>query len=129
MLKQIDESGRITWVTHVKNLIYRYGFGIVWISENVGDEDVFINVFKQRLIDCAFQDWHSEIVQSRKGLHYMHFKTLLNVETYLKLDMQLQFKIAFSKLRCSAHSLLVESGRHQNIPYDNIICAYVTHIL
>ena len=58
MLKQIDESGMITWVTHVKKWIYRYGFGIVWISENVGDEDVFINVFKQHLIDCVFQYCH-----------------------------------------------------------------------
>ena len=78
MLKQIDESGRITWVTHVKDLLFRYGFGIVWITENVGDNNEFIYVFKQRLIDCALQDWHTEITQSRKAIHYKHFKTLLN---------------------------------------------------
>ena len=69
------------------------------------------------------QDWHSEIEQSRKGLHYKHFKTQLNVETYLKSDIQLKFKIAFSKLRCSSHNLFVESGRHQNIPYNERICS------
>ena len=121
MLKQIDESGRITWV---KDLLFRYGFGIVWITENVGDNNEFIYVFKQRLIDCALQDWHTEITQSRKAIHYRHFKTLLNVETYLKLDILLKFKIAFSRFRCSAHNLLlVETGRHHNIPYDDIICA------
>ena len=122
MLKNLDESGRITWVTHVKDLLFRYGFGIVWLTENVGDDDVFINVFKQRLIDCALQDWHTEITQSRKALHYRHFKTLLNVETYLKLDILLKFKIAFSRFRCSAHNLLVETGRHNNISYEDRIC-------
>ena len=33
--------------------LLRYGFGIVWITENVGDNNEFINVFKLRLIDCA----------------------------------------------------------------------------
>ena len=56
MLKNIDEAGRITWATHVKDLSFRYGFGIVWLTENVGDDNLFINVFKQRLIDCALQD-------------------------------------------------------------------------
>ena len=41
----------------------------------------------------------------------------------MKLDIPLKFKIAFPRLRCSAHNLLVESGRHHNIPYDDRICA------
>ena len=35
--EQIDEFGRITWVTHVKDV--RYGFGIVWITENISDNN------------------------------------------------------------------------------------------
>ena len=41
------------------------------LTETVGDENMFINTFKQRLIDCAVQEWHTEISQSRKGLHYV----------------------------------------------------------
>ena len=67
MLKNIDESGRITWITHVRDLLFRYGFGILWLTENIGDDNVFITVFKQRLIYCALHDWHTEITQSRKA--------------------------------------------------------------
>ena len=34
----------------------------------------------------------------------------------------MKFKIAFSRFRCSAHNLLVETGRHNNISYEDRIC-------
>ena len=37
-------------------------------------------------------------------------------------DIPLKFRIALSKLRCSTHNLLVETGRHSNIAYENRIC-------
>ena len=52
MLKNIDKSGRITWATHVKDILFRYGFGIVMLTENIGADTVFITVFKQRLRLC-----------------------------------------------------------------------------
>ena len=79
-------------------------------------------IFKQRIVDSALQDWHADLNESRKALHYKHFKTLLSVERYLTLKIPLKYKIAFSKLRCSNHSLLVETGRHHNIFYADRIC-------
>ena len=52
----LDESNRITWARNVKNLLYRYGFGFVWISQDVGDENYFMFIFKQRLMDNALQE-------------------------------------------------------------------------
>ena len=46
-------SGKITCATQVKNLLYKYGFGYVWEANTVGDMNVFIKMFKQRLIDCC----------------------------------------------------------------------------
>ena len=43
MLRNLDEVGRLTWATHVRNLLYMYGFGYVWFYENVGDEIYFLN--------------------------------------------------------------------------------------
>ena len=47
MLKDIDISGRWTWATEVKELLFRYGFGYVWIAQDVGDVDMFLRAFKQ----------------------------------------------------------------------------------
>ena len=35
MLRSYHDSGKITWATHVKMLLYKYGFGHVWLSQGV----------------------------------------------------------------------------------------------
>ena len=37
LLKKLDESGKTTWVANVKNLLFKYGFGFVVISQDIGD--------------------------------------------------------------------------------------------
>ena len=53
-----------TWATHVRKLLYMYGFGYVWFYENVGDESLFFKQFRQRLIDCSVQEWSSKLHDS-----------------------------------------------------------------
>ena len=36
MLKNLDENGRNTWASKVRELLFRNGFGYVWIVEDVG---------------------------------------------------------------------------------------------
>ena len=57
MLKRHDEIGRTNWVTSVKNILYRYGFGLVWISQEIGNVELFLMSFNQLLIDCNTQNW------------------------------------------------------------------------
>jgi len=35
-LYALDNQGHITWVSHIKNLLFNYGFGIVWITQDIG---------------------------------------------------------------------------------------------
>ena len=53
MLRRLDDAGRITWASKVKDILFKYGFGYVWVNENVGNEVMFFKAFKQRLMDCA----------------------------------------------------------------------------
>ena len=61
-------TGRLTWASHIKHLLFLYGFGFVWVSHQVADIDVFISTFKQRLIDCHKQNLH----------HLLRFITVLD---------------------------------------------------
>ena len=45
MLLQLDEAGRTNWTTHIKNLLFSYGFGHVWIFHDVGDDKEFLRIF------------------------------------------------------------------------------------
>ena len=53
MLRNLDETGRITWASKVRELLFRNGFGYVWVVEDVGDLNLFMKAFKHRLIDCC----------------------------------------------------------------------------
>ena len=50
-----------------------------------------------------------------KAEHYKNFKTLLNVEKYLSIDISYNYRRVLANFRCSAHELMIEKGRHLGI--------------
>ena len=36
MLQNLDDKGKVCWVTHVKNTLFSLGFGFVWLQQSVG---------------------------------------------------------------------------------------------
>ena len=87
MRKSLTENGKVTWTTHVKSLLFDDGFGHSWMAEGVGNVRNFLNIFTRRLKDISLQNWHSQINDSPKVLHYKHFKTQLDVEKYLSINL------------------------------------------
>ena len=82
-VKKIRRGWQITWASHVKEMLYKYGFGYVWIAQDVGNSKQLLGLFTQRLKDCFLQDWFAKINESSKAEHYKCFKSLLDVEKYL----------------------------------------------
>ena len=115
MLFELENAGRDTWVTSVKQLLYSFGFGYVWLAQDVGDQQLFLNTFKQRLIDCHSRKLHSDIESMSKGKYYQSFKSVLLVETYLSVNLNYDLKKVLSNFRCSCHQLMIENGRHLGI--------------
>ena len=74
MLKRLDEGGKTTWASQIKSILFRFGFGYVWISQDEGNSKYLLYMFSERLKDCYFQDWLSKINQSLQAEHYKHFK-------------------------------------------------------
>ena len=106
MLKALDERGKTTWVTHVKNLLCSTGFGFVWISQQVGNQKAFLNTFKQRLIDCFMQQWHEKISSRPRYTLYNSFKSALEPEKYFDViyskyvrNMYIRFRSGVTELK------------------------------
>ena len=53
---------------------------------------------------------------------YCIFKENFEFEKYLDVYVDRKYKLALCRFRISAHSLNVETGRHQNIPRENRLC-------
>ena len=77
MLKSLDDAGRNCWATKIRALLYKYGFGFIWISQDVGDVNAFIRMFKHRVINYSTLDWQTAIETSSRCYHDNNFKSLL----------------------------------------------------
>ncbi|MCG7892781.1 MAG: reverse transcriptase family protein, partial [Candidatus Thiodiazotropha endolucinida] len=122
MLRSLSEAGKTTWASQVRTLLHKYGFGYIWEANTVGDINIFVKVFKQRLKDCCLQEWHSDTNESPKSIYYCKFKLILEVETYLNLDLPYLYRKALANFRCSSQSLMIETGRHQRIDRNMRFC-------
>ena len=69
MLKSLDEAGRQNWVFRIRNLLFQYGFGYVWIAQELGNEMFFKNQFSARITDCMKQTGHSDIMSHHVVTH------------------------------------------------------------
>lgn len=124
MLYKLDQVERKSWVSNIKEMLYKYGFGIVWLEQGVGNINKFISEFKQRVKDCARQEFFEKINNSSKLSSYCTYKSVLELEKYLTLTVSYKYKNAFCKLRCSTHNLNIETGRHSNTPREERYCKY-----
>ncbi len=66
----VDLPNKQNWASQVKTLLSNLGFYNVWLNQGVGDVDVFISVFKQRLTDNFIQCWQARINESSRALFY-----------------------------------------------------------
>jgi hypothetical protein len=122
MLHYLDTTGHSNWASGVKNVLFKFGFGIVWISQDVGSVNNFLQQLSERLHDISSQEWFTKACSLSKLRTYVEFKSLLCPEQYL-LEVTIPcHRRALSRLRCSNHSLIIESGRYHNIDVDDRIC-------
>ena len=97
---------------------------LAWLANELGDTIAVTKLFKIRVVDCAIHNLNEKVNKSSKTLYYRHFKTRLDVERYLSIDLPYLYKRALFNSRCSGHSLNIETGRHQNIDRELKHCHY-----
>ena len=73
MLYDITERPNIeNWVSLVKNLLSNLGFFPVWVAQGVGDETIFLSIFRQRVSDHFIQNWQQRLNESSRASFYRH---------------------------------------------------------
>lgn len=122
MLVHMEELGYTNWVSDIKILLTRNGFGYVWHEQYIANDKLFLHAFTQRLKDQFLQDWSSNISNSPKLMCYSNFKTIFEHENYLSHINIRKFRSALAKLRISNHDLNIERGRYRNIMREDRLC-------
>ena len=77
------DRNKSSWALNVKSLLCSIGLGEAWYNQGVGDPDIFIRLFKQRLRDIFTQDWRSRLESSPRARFYRDIKENFGLSFYL----------------------------------------------
>ena len=121
-LQWVDHSHRC-WLTGVRDILFNYGFGEVWLNQGPGDLNMFKSLLKQRCKDFGFQEWEMKVNSMNRLRFYRLFKSNFDQEPYIdKLEPRMKSLIA--NLRCTGLPLSVITGVYYNkLEYDICYCA------
>ena len=99
MLMELQRQNYTTWACAVRNTLYKFGFGIVWETQGVGNVKSFIALFKQRLVDCFTQDWHRGLQSHAIFDVYGSYCPNPSLKPYLTIVKCINIRHVFSRFR------------------------------
>ena len=117
----IYRNNGLNWASQIKNILESLGRTDLWVNQE-HNNNLSLDVIKERILDQYKQSWYSAINNSQRLLSYCRFKHNFNLEGYLDVIQENKFKIALSRFRLSSHSLEIERGRYTNVPREDRIC-------
>ena len=124
------------WLKNIKILCENLGLNHLW--ENYGTkhekrdtkisrtifEEIYLKQYNKDLFD---NERPSNPEQGNKLRTFRLFKDNYQQEKYLNLIQDINIRKQFTRLRISAHNLMIEKGRHRRpkpLPVDKQICRY-----
>ena len=115
-LKMLDTSDTNCWARCVKCMLESNGFSDVWLCQGVGDRDIFVKIFTERLSDVFFQNWSERLSMSSRAIFYKSIKLNWSFGQYLELVNVTQHRKSLCKLIVSSHRSRIETGRWERPP-------------
>ena len=111
-----------TWTYNVNHI--KTSIGVLSSSTNNLDYIVKIlkNRFHENWFDRMLSDRRARINEGNKLRTLRKFKTVFKYEKYLDYIKDFKSRSNFCKFRISSHNLMIEIGRHSNIPVSDRIC-------
>ena len=88
LLTNIYYPDKETWVTKVKDILFKCGMGFYWLNQKVENEQQFLSTVKQRLKDIYKQEWNANVQGTSDNRLYKYLKSDFLFENYLHLPNQ-----------------------------------------
>ena len=123
MLLSLQSQNYTTWACSVRNILFRYGFGVIWEAQSVGNEGLFIRTFRQRLIDCFEQNWRAKLQQHDFFSIYSSYRQSLSTRIYVIVISNFYVRKTFAKF-CVGMSPLKGSFLKYKKTNNDINCPF-----
>ena len=82
----------------------------------------FLHVFRERLIVCPWQEWHSHVETSDRFNVYRTFCTIHDTKTYLKMNIDRNLKFIMTRFRLGISDIFVHYFRFKRHSDNDLIC-------
>ena len=119
MLNDIEmRPNKQNWASSERSLLQTLGVNEVWLFQGVGNINIFLSLFIQRIKDTFVQNWNDRLSNSSRARTYSLFSNF-SYKIYLDCLSVEKNRYALSKIRMSSHRLEIEAGRWhrpQSIP-------------
>ena len=114
-----------TWACNVRNVLYMYGYGIVWEAQSVGNSKAFISQFRQRLIDCYAQEWDAKLDTHSFYQVYSSYGRSLALRHYFCVIKNINVRKIFTRFRLGMLPLRNRFLKYNNMRKEqNIFCPF-----
>ena len=106
------------WAINVRNILFKYGFGYIWESQNLGVDKYFLVHSKKRLIDNFWQTNNADI--NSLSVHRL-YRNLENHDYLFSLPNN-YIRVSLTRLRLGSHHLNIERGRWNRTLFEDRKC-------
>ena len=83
MLLELDGIGFTNWCSRICSVLERAGLDQIWESQNIGDTNKFMLLFKESIVGIFTQQWRKDIESSSKLRTNALVKKYFCVEPYI----------------------------------------------
>jgi len=117
-----DEHGNHInkWAISVHQLLDELGFSYLWSYDSITNSELQQAI--NRIHDQYLQQWFADLKSISKLETYGLIKDNFSLEKYLLCVKNSKQRTTLARLRCSAHSLMIEEGRQLNIDKKDRLC-------
>jgi hypothetical protein len=128
--QNLDSQGIYTWFSYAKSIIDETGLDILQLQNTTSSNQVKL---PKKYVKSTLKFYYENLInklskldQKSKSNLFSNLKQNLSVESYLSIS-NFEYRKPITKLRISEHNLLIEKGRHLNIPREQRLCSHCNY--
>ena len=124
MLLELDGICFTNCCSCIRCILQQTGLDQIWESQNIGDTNKFMLLFKKSIVRIFTQQWRKDIESSSKMRTYALVKKCFCVEPYILHIRGNHLITSMARYRMSSHDLNIERGLYNNpiTPVNQRIC-------
>ena len=119
-----ERDGENRWIILVKYVLNKVGMKHVWNNQSTLNVKRLRYAVNNKLENLYEMYWNKQKECTPKLEYYNQVTDKYGLQPYLTLQMNKKYVTAMSKLRISAHELMIERGRYTNVKRQDRLCTH-----